>query len=290
MVLGPLELIELDTREEPFPYTCTNCVHPLTGEMARGDFTSHWMYEETFHTTDGRNSEGEYWSKGQKDKSRDYYPVRCARCNRHYCKYKNTKKKVYELTEYSFQRRGQYAKMITVGLRSKWNDPRDKFTQIQELKSKWKKLRLWLVENFLVTGGIYVMEVTQKVSFDGTQPIFDRKEKKWVSQKIGEPDLSGSVKFHCHIHAVVDMPTYRGAALASFSEIGNKFGLGRISVTYHKTGQPHWEIKHAQTKYLAKYVSKDFDCGRQAAFGKFRGFKMPQPPHGEESYSCQTTF
>ncbi len=214
---------------------------------------------------------------------RDFLPKRCASCNKKYCKYKNTKKQIYKLTEYCFQRRGQYAKMITVGLRSKWNDPRDKFTQIEELKRKWKKLYKFLVDNSLVTGGIYVMEVTQKVSFDGHIHYYKEDSDTWDYQKIGEPDLSGLVKFHCHIHAVVDMPTFRGRNLATFSELGNKFGLGRISVTYPKRDEPHWLIKHKAAKYLAKYISKDYDCGRQASFGNFRGFKMPQPFYGKDS-------
>lgn len=277
MVLSPLDYaLEVQKDEEQFPWTCDNC-RDKDGNLARGDFTSHWMYEERYHTRDGRNSDGEFFNEGMIDKAREFLPERCKRCNRHYCKFKNTKKQIYKLTEYCFQRRNQFAKMITIGLPVEWDDPRSKFTQLQELKKKWKKLRDWLIEHNLITGGIYVAECTTKVSFDGTWPYFDRDENNWVSQKIGDPDFSGSVKYHCHIHAVVDMPTYRGKQLAEFSGLGPKFGLGRISVTYHRPGATHWEIKHAQAKYLAKYVSKDIDCGRQATFGKFIGFRMPDP-------------
>ncbi len=284
MVLGPLELIELDTRVEPYPYTCRNC-------KKSGDFSaSSWLeYEERYFrpgddvSAHARTVHDLEDPQNIKNPERDFLPDRCPPCNRDYCKYKNTKKQIYKLTEYCFQRRGQYAKMITVGLRSKWNDPRDKFTQIEELKRKWKKLYKFLVDNSLVTGGIYVMEVTQKVSFDGHTHYYKPDSETWDYQKIGEPDLSGLVKFHCHIHAVVDMPTFRGRNLSTFSEIGNKFGLGRISVTYAKRDEPHWLIKHKAAKYLAKYISKDYDCGRQAAFGKFRGFKMPQPFYGKDS-------
>lgn len=294
MVLSPLDYaLEVQRDEEHFPWTCDNC-RDKDGYLARGDFTSHWMYEDRFYregkapltTSIQQEIDGEWTTvqknvlvngKEQTNKAVEYLPTRCERCNRHYCKFKNTKKQIYKLTEYCFQRRNQFAKMITIGLPVEWDDPRSKFTQLQELKKKWKKLRDWLIEHNLITGGIYVAECTTKVSFDGTWPYFDRDENNWVSQKIGEPDFSGLVKYHCHIHAVVDMPTYRGKQLAEFSGLGPKFGLGRISVTYHRPGATHWEIKHAQAKYLAKYVSKDIDCGRQATFGKFIGFRMPDP-------------
>lgn len=240
----------------PFDHTCPNCPE-------RGDWELR-NYAYSRQTKDGMPLP-------------DYYPERCPPCNRKHCKYTNTKLRMGVLSEYCWKRRGQHAKMITIGLPSSWGDSRTKFSQLQELRQKWKRLRTFLVANHFITGGTYVTEVTQKVTFDGTVRYWDSKEKEYSEHTVGDVDPYGLVKFHAHIHAVVDMPALRGAGLAAFSELGAKFGLGRISVTYAKKGENGWQTVANQAKYLAKYISKDIDCGRQATFGAtFIGFKLPK--------------
>jgi hypothetical protein len=287
--LDPSILEELQDEGTSFPYTCVRCVTP-EGLPARGDISSELYYDERYKKRHGLWSEGDYYNAGQVDTDLDFLPDRCWRCNRAYCKYKNTKKQIYLLNDYTHRRRGEYAKMITVALPSRWNGVRDKFHLHAELMQRWTKLYRYLVENQYITGGIYVREMTQKVSFDGFTKDWNRKTRTYDDRKIGEPDPFGIHKFHAHIHAVVDMPTYRGAALAAFGDLGPKFGLGRLTVTYHKYNQSHWEIKHDQARYLAKYTSKDFDCGRQATFGSLIGYRMPSPLDGQEKVLQETLF
>ncbi len=285
--LDPSILEELPDEGTPFPFTCLKCVDP-DGLPARGDMDSELYFDEGYYIRHGLNRDGEYWNKGQRDSGVDPLPIRCARCNRHYCKYKNTKKQIYKLNEYSQQRRGEGTKMITVGLIAKWDDPRDKFHQHREVMQRWKLLYRFLVKHSFITGGIYVREMTTKVSFNGKYLVWDAKlnEYKYLEVPDFNPlkfDPYGRTKFHAHIHAVVDMPTYRKGSLIAFSEQGYKFGLGRISVSYPRNTDSLWQTVHNQAKELAKYLTKDQDCGRQAAFGTFRGFKLPQPGNGKDS-------
>ncbi len=241
--------------DEPFEYTCSNC--PDRGNWGLREFA---YSRKTSYGTD----------------ISDFLPFRCARCNRRQCKYMNSKRRMTRFSTYCWERRGQHAKMITIGLVSSWDDTRTKFEQLEELRQKWTRLRKYLVEKQFVTGGTYVTEVTQKVTFDGTVTYWDRDQCEYVEHDVGDVDPYGLVKFHAHVHAVVDMASYRGAALAAFSELGLKFGLGRISVTYAKKNVSGWANVQTQAKYLAKYISKDVDCGRQATFGKFIGFRLPE--------------
>ena len=206
----------------------------------------------------------------------DFVPLRCSSCNKKKCKEDNAKRRMKMLDGYCWEARAQHAKMITIGLVSSWGDTRSKFHQLKELRLKWKRLRDYLIDNGYITGGTYVTEVTQKVTFDGTWTRWDRESATYVDTVVGEPDPYGLVKFHAHVHAVVDMPHYRGAALAAFCDLGPKFGLGRISVTFAKRGSSGWANVQNQANYLAKYITKDIDCGRQATFGKFIGYKLPQ--------------
>ncbi len=251
--------IDLDNIEEqdrePFDNTCPNCPD-------QGDWNLR-MFAYSRQTKSGQTL-------------RDYLPDRCARCNRQHCKYMNSKRRMFRLSNYCWERRGQHAKMITIGLVSDWDDPRTKFHQLEELRQKWKRCMKYLIAKNFITGGSYVTEVTQKVTFDGTVTYWDRDQGEYVEHVVGDVDPYGLVKFHAHVHAVVDMQRFRGAALAKFSELGYKFGLGRISVTFAKPGDSGWSTVHTQAKYLAKYISKDVDCGRQATFGKFIGFKLPE--------------
>jgi len=208
--------------------------------------------------------------------TRDFVPLRCPSCNKKKCKEDNAERTMTRLSSYSWERRGQHSKMITIGLVSSWNDTRTKFHQLKELRQRWKRLRDYLIAMGFITGGSYVTEVTQKVTFDGTVTYWDRDQGEYVEHVVGDVDPYGLVKFHAHIHAVVDMHHYRGAALAKFSELGYKFGLGRISVTFAKPGDSGWSTVKNQANYLAKYITKDIDCGRQATFGKFIGFKPPE--------------
>ncbi len=224
---SPIQVKKVDTS---FSFTCTECDF-------RGDVSADpdWNWIMT--------PRGYYW------KETDKYPNRCRTCERNKKRFQRMKRSIQKLYDISFDkyRTYGYPKMLTVGLPSKWNDDRHHKDQVKELKKRFKKLRQELL-HYQVEGGIFQVELTQKVRFDN--------------------DLYGEEKYHAHVHAVVVMPYIPPKALPAFSEIGLKFGLGRIHIRgKDKSYKRSKDYKSHLASYLSKYITKDNVNGRSSRWG-----------------------
>ena len=85
---------------------------------------------------------------------------------------------------------------------------------------------------------------------------------------VSQSRSSGEEKYHAHVHAVVVMPYIPPKALPAFSEIGLKFGLGRIHIRgKDKSYKRSKDYKSHLASYLSKYITKDNVNGRSSRWG-----------------------
>lgn len=177
-------------------------------------------------------------------------------------------KTIPDMLSYSFQVNHQYPKMVTVGLVSDWNDLRSLQLQIDELKSKWLKLRKDKLFNHFVPGGVYIYEVTKKVTFNGHWWYGDEYKK------VGPTDLFGLVKFHVHVHMVIPLQYFRKDVLKAWSSYSTKFGLGRMNVSSKHRDWDNATTRDNLVRYLSKYTTKADHIGRTNRWGTFIGFRQ----------------
>ena len=181
------------------------------------------------------------------------YPNRCLQCDRNRKRHSRMWKSLKELDDWNHYLEQNLGppKMYTIGLPSIADDPRTLEEQIIEIKSRWKDLRSYLLEEYhaVFKGGLSNVEVTHKINFD-------REKGNWFG-----------VKYHVHIHAAVLMKYIAGEKFTDFTALPLKFGLGRANIVSRQRGDDWKMYRSHLANYLAKYISKGNLKQRSIRFG-----------------------
>lgn len=266
---------DISESDSDFPCTCGIC--PRRGDWYLRHFAQYFPKKKDRGLSSENRSTGyeDYWNNGFYNSlydplnfQDDILPSRCRECNRQYCKYKNMKNfTIPDMLNYSFQLNQQYPKMVTFALPSEWDDHRTLAEQKKELEKKWMKFRKDEIFKHFIPGGVYIYEVTKKVTFDGYYHYPDG------IKKVCEPDIFGTVKYHVHVHMIVPLQYLKKDVLKAWSNYSTKFGLGRMNVSSKHKDWDREETRENLTRYLSKYNAKAGSYGRVNRWGSFIGFK-----------------
>ena len=224
------------------------------------------------------------WSGGDtwESYSIDRFPRRCTEHDTQYRKYKRTKRQLQKLLDFSFEEKLGYPKMVTIPLLCVPDDERSLAEMFIELKKKFNKWRRSHQATGLIVGGVYAVECTTNVIFDGH--LWRPRQGEYL--KVCDVDPFGKVKHHPHIHAVVCMPFLTVPKLKKFTASGEDFGLGQVHVKGKPDSVEHWDFAGHLAHYLSKYITKSTNDNRSATFGaKFIGWTPPEESHGEAENS-----